>query len=42
MDLLFIFGTYTEPPGLKKNPNIVYATFVFENNDFFYVGKTIP
>ena len=22
---IWSFGTYTEPPGLKKNPNVVYA-----------------
>ena len=24
--LIWSFGTYTESPGFKKNPNVVYAT----------------
>ena len=40
--LIWSFGTYTEPQGLKKNPNVVYATNILKITIFKSVWKTVP
>ena len=32
--LIWSFGTYTESPGFKKNPNVVYATNISKITNF--------
>ena len=29
LHLIWSFGTYTEPPGFKKNPDVVYMPQIF-------------
>ena len=36
---IWSFGTYTESPGFKKNPNVVYATNISKITNFFRTSE---